>query len=106
MEDYAPFFSPDGKKIAYSRTTYRGAALPTSAIYTVNVGRGGESKVTDGEGPSYSPDGKRIAYSGLAGLERNNAESDIHTINVGGGGKATLTNSNNVSESYPSWSRP
>jgi len=47
---YYASYSPDGKKLAYSRGSYR-----NSAIYTSNVGGGGESKVTEGSNPSWGP---------------------------------------------------
>jgi hypothetical protein len=45
--DLQPSYSPDGKKIAYTRTTYRGDALPKDEIFTVNVGGGGKTNLTN-----------------------------------------------------------
>jgi Tol biopolymer transport system component len=49
-DDEEPSYSPDGKRITYSRGGER-----NSAIYTINVGGGGESKVTEGGYPSWGP---------------------------------------------------
>jgi hypothetical protein len=49
------------------------------AIYTINPGGGGKTKVTRGYQPSYSPDGKKIAYTSFVG-----PDTEIYTINVGG----------------------
>jgi Tol biopolymer transport system component len=77
------------------------------AIYTINPGGGGKTKVARGYHPSYSPDGKKIAYTGYKGLgDDEGFDSDIYTINVGGGGKFRVTH-NNAYEGDPSWgSRP
>src|SRR5215216_2117696 len=104
-----PSYSPNSKRIAYTRTTYRRvtptiSADPIDEIFTVKVGGGAKTKVTIGSDPSFSPDGKRIVYAGLAGLERNDAESDIYTIKVGGGGKTQVTNNDNVDDLHPSYS--
>jgi Tol biopolymer transport system component len=97
-EDYAPSYSPDGKKIAYSRND--GNELE---IYTIKATGGKPFQVTnnnkDDNFPSYSPDGKKIAYTGCKG---NDHGGDIYTINVGGGGKFRVTH-NNADEAAPSW---
>jgi Tol biopolymer transport system component len=95
-----PSYSPDGKRIAYTR--YDGH---DAEIYTIKVGGGGKIKVTNNNtidfNPTYSPDGKRIAF---AGYEGNGSE--IYTIKVGGGGKSQVTNTK-YEAGAPSWgSRP
>jgi Tol biopolymer transport system component len=52
-DDFTPSYSPDGKKIAYmGYTGLEADDRPIDAIiYTINVGGGGKSQVTD---PAYS----------------------------------------------------
>ena len=102
-----PSYSPDGKRIAYIIFDE-----PDTEIYTINVGGGGEFRVTnntkDEEDPSYSPDGKKIAYTGYKGLGSDNVadfDHEIYTINVGGGGKSQVTNNTNSFAHSPSWGR-
>jgi Tol biopolymer transport system component len=80
-----PSYSPDGKRIVY--LGYDGNDYE---IYTIKVGGGDKTRVTnntsDAASPSYSPDGKRIVY---ASYGRNDTE--IYTIGVGGGGKKKVT---------------
>jgi Tol biopolymer transport system component len=82
-----PSYSPDGKRIVY--LGYDGNDYE---IYTIKVGGGDKTRVTnntsDEASPSYSPDGKRIAYQDYS---RN--ASEIHTIKVGGGGEFRVTKS-------------
>ena len=87
-------------RIAYSAFCDR----TDDAIYTIDPGGGGKTKVTRGYQPSYSPNGKRIAYT----LYKPNAfQSDIYTIDAFGGGKSRVTNTDNAFERGPSWgSRP
>ena len=78
-----------------------------SQIFTINLGGGGKTKVTNprvggDEEPSYSPNGKRIAYSDYD----EDFDHEIYTINVGGGGKTQVTDTAGFA-SDPSWgSRP
>jgi Tol biopolymer transport system component len=80
-----------------------GNATGHTEIYTINIGGGGKTKVTNGGQPSYSPDGKKIAYTVYKG---NATGGGIYTIKVGGGNKTKLID-NNAGEAGPSWgSRP
>jgi TolB protein len=100
-------YSPDGKKITY--TSYEGFndGSPTgpqkdSEIYTIKVGGGGKTNVTNNNGydwgSSYSPDGKRIAHSSWDGND-----DEIYTINTDGTGTFQLTN-NGTNDFTPSYS--
>jgi hypothetical protein len=43
---YQPSYSPNGKRIAYTRIISRDAGPPISDIYTIKVGGGGKFRVT------------------------------------------------------------
>jgi TolB protein len=75
-------------------------------IYTIKVGGGGKTNVTNNNTnnftPAYSPDGKKVAYTVY-----NDSQGDIYTINAFGGGKTQVTNTDNADGNVPSWgSRP
>ena len=100
-------YSPDGKKIAYESYEGFNDGNPTgpqkdSEIYTIGVGGGAKTNVTDNNrydvAPSYSPDGKRIAYAGSDGRDL-----EIYTINTDGTGKIRVTN-NGTDDLDPSYS--
>ncbi|WP_419922742.1 cell wall-binding repeat-containing protein [Candidatus Poriferisodalis sp.] len=67
-----PAWSPDGKKIAYSRPNFFTEPW-TSFIFVVNVNGSGNTQLTNGEvfdeSPSWSPDGSRIVFSRETGRE-------------------------------------
>lgn len=71
-DEFAPTWSPNGKRIAFSRVTDRKhpqVGGRTADIFTVAARDGShEQRLTSGSTfeayPSYSPDGKRIAFEG------------------------------------------
>jgi Tol biopolymer transport system component len=109
FEDWAPAWSPDGNRIAFTRTIWHEKAdhsgttdLARSAIYVLDLLRGGLRRVTtlsdSGELPAYvtwSPDGRRLAYLGsgfgpyaLGGFSFLCA--GLHVINADGTGDHIL----------------
>ncbi len=97
----APSFSPDGKKIVYSR--WDGHDFE---IHTINANGGGKTRLTSNSTndfyPCYSPAGKRIAYMGYDGNDW-----EIYTMKVGGGGRIKVTDNNIGRSESTSWgSRP
>ena len=107
VSGYPIDYSPSGKTITY--TSYEGlndgkdtGPQKDAEIYTVNVGGGGRTNVTNNnrgdEASSYSPDGKRIAYAHWDGRDL-----EIYTINTDGTGALRVTD-NRTNEFTPSYS--
>jgi Tol biopolymer transport system component len=104
---WAPVWSPDGKKLAFSLATRNpeifvvnadGSGLPTKLTNTT------VTPVASAFAPAWSPDGKKIAYvNGVPG-----SSGDIYIMNPDGSGKYNLTSSNPDqavhSISNPTWS--
>jgi dipeptidyl aminopeptidase/acylaminoacyl peptidase len=68
QRDWAPACSPDGKRIAFARTT---DGDRTFHIYVVRADGRGVRRITRGrfdESPAWSPDGRWIAYASMDGL--------------------------------------
>jgi len=107
VSGYPIDYSPSGKTITY--TSYEGfndgkdtGPRKDAEIYTVNVGGGGRTNVTNNnrgdEASSYSPEGKRIAYTHWDGHDL-----EIYTINTDGTGEFRVTD-NRTNEFTPSYS--
>jgi TolB protein len=102
VEDYAPTFSPDGQKVAY--TSY-GAQTSNpegdAEVYVANAADGsGKQNLSDNgyfnwdQSPSFSPDGQKIFYSSDGEQASNpEGESEVYVMNASNGTKKkNLTN--------------
>ncbi len=94
--DFAPTWSPDGTKIAF--TSDRGGG-EYRVIYIMNSDGNDIFQLTDptrdSTDPSWSPDGRRIAFS------RSLGETGIYLIDIDG---TNLTGLSVESDSEPNWS--
>jgi Tol biopolymer transport system component len=84
--DFSPTWSPDGKRLAFTRD------LQLCVINADGTGFTAVPNVDFATGPAWSPDGSRIAYSGASG--------GIEIRNVDGSNLVALT----PNASSPSWS--
>jgi Tol biopolymer transport system component len=85
IEEHDPAWSPDHKKIAFSRTRTEHSGSSASseavtAIYVMNADGSGERKLLDWNtaSPTWSPDGKNIAFA---------TDNGIHVMNANGSGE-------------------
>jgi Tol biopolymer transport system component/serine/threonine protein kinase len=98
-EDWAPQFSPDGKRIAFKSTR-----SGSDEVWVCNSDGSHPMQLTsfggDGAGmPRWSSDGERIAF-----FSRKEGHADIYVISAAGGLPRRLTTEHS-DESFPSWSR-
>ena len=107
--DYAPSWSPDGKRIAFVSDRDGHVNIrdwPTSEIYVMDADGGNQRRLTDNPArdyaPSWSPDGKRIAFSSDRDNDRNH-NIEIYVMDADGSNQHRLTN-NLTEDEYPSWS--
>jgi len=88
--DFAADWSPDGSRVAFTRTTGG-----NREIWVVFVDTGQELRLTstavDESSPDFSPDGSKLIFS---------ASNQLHTMNADGTGRAPLP----VAGIEPSWS--
>lgn len=78
--DEDPSWSPDGRRLAFSRKIRTGTSVYT-AIYVANLDEGTEIPLTRGAGePAWSPDGTRIAFDG----GRSREEFGIYVMDADG----------------------
>ena len=87
VEDVFPTWSPDGKKIAWTRG---GAFDPAAELWIMNANGTGKRQITSNSfadaGASFSPDGTRLAFRSV-----RNGNIDVYVINVDGTGEQRLT---------------
>jgi TolB protein len=98
--DGSPTWSPDGRKIAFTRGL-RGPSWRGLGIWTIRPdGRGLRHVTADGGQPAYSPDGRWIAYVRL-----RNSNQELYRVRANGRGIVQLTNTYGITEASPAWQR-
>ena len=100
----SPILSPDGKKIAYTVSTYcQKEEKRAGDIYLMNVNGTENRRLTAHPGVesgiSWSPDSRQIAFSAV----REGKKSQIYIIDVSGGEAVKLTDVETGAED-PAWS--
>ena len=107
--EWAPFSSPDGKKIAFAGTEYDPETwkIVSYGIYTLGSDGADQVKVLTSPTPvrtfQWSPDSKKIAYctdDGKTGID----SSEIHVVDLKTGADLNLTNTPSTGELDPAWS--
>jgi Tol biopolymer transport system component len=98
--DYFPAWSPDGRRIAFSR-------VETKQIYVMNADGSDQQQLThqrNAENPSWSPDGTQIAFqsSSEGSFEIYSIDADPALQGNGGLGPRRLTK-NTAADLWPSW---
>ncbi|HYP02565.1 MAG TPA: Calx-beta domain-containing protein [Pyrinomonadaceae bacterium] len=98
-EDNFPAWSPDGRKIVFSR--YEPAS--GHQLWVINADGTGETRLTspstrDSYQPSWSPDGTKIAFN-----SNRSGSNQIWVMDADGSNPVNLTMSGNMAQ-YPSWS--
>ena len=99
VQDAAPAFSPDGKKVAFE-STRTGSG---TEIFSMNADGTGAKRLTasigDDGAPHFSPDGRQIVFT----TARNQAQFDVYKMNADGSNETRLT-ANPLNDGRASWS--
>lgn len=96
-EDRSPAWSPDGRRIAWSRTRSGPADYSVSDIWTADADGGNARRITEDVGransPSWSPDGATLACYGTDEQESGFGEPlyRVWTVPAEGGASRALT---------------
>jgi len=92
---FDPVWSPDRKKIIYSRW---------GDLIVMDPDGGNKLKLGYGINPSWSPDGEKIVYQVSMDDSVRMTESDLFIIDVNGTNVTQLTDTADELEINPSWS--
>jgi tol-pal system beta propeller repeat protein TolB len=99
IDDEFPTWSPDGKKIAWTRG---GVSDPQGELWIMNADGTGKRQITFNSFPdgvaSFSPDGTKLVFRSI-----RNGNIDIYKINVDGTGEQRLTDDPSP-DRVPDWS--
>jgi len=97
-EEFDAAWSPDGTKIAFSRSDGR-----RYQIIVMNADGTDPKEITQGDNSAsdaaWSPDGRRIAFTRCSA-----GSCDIYAMNADGGGEERLTHGERPGEQDPTWS--
>ena len=116
--DVAGSFSPDGARLAFTRSTYvpetqHGLVRTTDAVYVARARGGAPRRLADhAADPAWSPDGRVIAFAsdrdrnGLvaAGEDENKVADELYVMDADGRQPRRLTHTRNREERMPVWS--
>ena len=94
-----PAYSPDGKKVAYSRLISTGDEELSVRNFVDGTTRRMTTSAGDDSSPTWSPDGSRIAFT-----SRRSGLLQIWTMNAATGGSLTRITHTANAELYPQWS--
>jgi TolB protein len=104
----APAWSPDGKRIAFTRITL--GEEPEGAVYVMDAdGKHARRVVDEAVEPDWSPDGRRLAVAsyrdrlGRTCFHECSLNSEIYVVDADGGHLRRLTTSV-ANEASPTWS--
>jgi Tol biopolymer transport system component len=105
--DYAPSFSPDGRRIAFeSSRSGVGQEIwladpdGANAVQITRSAPDSQGLTYNANGnPNWSPDGRRIVFTGHGA----NSEPDLFTVDPDGGGRRQLTR-DPYTDALPTWS--
>jgi TolB protein len=108
--DADPAWSPDGRLIAFTRTTYLPDLVVRSAIYTIEPTGEGERLLVDaGAEPAWSPDGRLVAFTstrdrnGETCFQECSVNGEIYVMRSDGTDLRRLT-SDSADDHSPTWS--
>ncbi len=99
----APAFSPDGRRIAFSRTTGSHAH-----VFVANADGSEAHQITEGPAddvePAWSPDGRYLAFCSAHGNDDKYVQANLFAVRPDGSGLVQLTEGDHMS-SRPAWGK-
>jgi Tol biopolymer transport system component len=107
VDDWEPTWSPDGQKIAWSRSDGTGAD-----VFVMNADGSGQRNLTPKPGnrgdPRWSPDGRAILFTAVSPVQPPWGGAapyrDVYVMNADGSGQRKLTHTPEAAEFGPAWS--
>ena len=124
--EYAPQWSPDGKRIAFTHDACERPSESGPCVWVMNADGSGKTNLTPEDlrsecpafapgnshrnhsaEPTWSPDGRMIAFTGHYDICVDDPavnSSDIWVMNADGSGKRDLTSADKTVDRQPTWS--
>jgi Tol biopolymer transport system component len=106
VPDWDPAWSPDGQKIAWSRSEGTGAD-----VFVMNADGSNQQNLTPKPGnrgePRWSPDGRAILFTAVQPVQPPSGSvhyTDVYVMNADGSGQRNLTHTPEAGEFGPAWS--
>jgi Tol biopolymer transport system component len=108
VADWAPAWSPDGQKIAWTSRSHGTGA----DVFVMNADGSDQQNLTPKPGnrgePRWSPDGRAILFTAVPPGQPRSASgwpySDVYVMNADGSGQRNLTHTPAAGEGDPAWS--
>ncbi len=101
-DDYAPAFSPDGTKIAFTRSSYQHTSGSDWDVYVMDADGQNQTNLSNESGafdfdPTFSPDGKRIAFA-----RQQDGNREVYVMDADGQNPTTSPTPRRCSRTIPS----
>jgi Tol biopolymer transport system component len=103
-----PVWSPNGTKIAFTRTLSSDTVTQNREIYVMDADGSNQKRLTtdpySDAHAAWSPDGRKIVFVGTIAVNKVPVDNDLFIMNADGSNRTNITNTLSMGEELPAWS--